>query len=228
MLKYFKTNRLAILSILAGMTYVFLIVTTFTSDWDGWKITFNERALGAEYNKWGDVVGHHPVESHELYIRAKNGYASFPDSLVNLSDNQVIKARYNYVTVLTSPKEFKHSTPTAIITTVLLFMIVVSLILIPIHFYKLIGLIKKDIIFDRFNVRLIRKLGVELLFVYVGVMFILYLHHQETSTQFKFSDYEVVAETMDPIWILLSIIAFIIAEILSKAVTLKEEQELTI
>lgn len=228
MWKYFKTNRLSILAILAGMTYVFLIVNTFSSEWDYMKMAFNEGALGAEYNKWGDVVGHHPVESHQLFIRAKNGYTSFPDSIVNLTDNQIIKARYNDVIVLTSPKEFNHSTVTRIIATITSFMLAVVLILIPIHFYKLIGLIKKDILFDRFNVRLLRKLGLELLLVYVGVMIILYVYHQETSAQFRFSDYDIVSETMDPIWILLGIIAFMIAEILSKAVSLKEEQELTV
>lgn len=228
MWNYFKTNRLTILAILAGITYVYLIVNTVTSDWDSWKMAFNEGALGAEYNKWGDVVEHHPVESHQLFIRAKNGYTNFPDSIVNLTDNQIIKARYNEVIVLTSSKEFKHSTVIKIIATITSFMLAVVLILIPVHFYKIIGLIKRGILFDRFNVRLLRKLGVELLLVYVGVMIILYVMHQETSAQFRFSDYEIVAETMDPIWILLGIITFIIAEILSKAVTLKEEQELTI
>jgi hypothetical protein len=50
---YFETKKLSILAILAGLTYAFMIVNLFSSDWDSWQMSFSRRALGAEYNKWG-------------------------------------------------------------------------------------------------------------------------------------------------------------------------------
>jgi hypothetical protein len=45
---------------------------------------------------------------------------------------------------------------------------------------------------------------------------------------FSFTDYKIVMGYMDGIWLLFGIVVLLIAEILSKALALKEEQELTI
>lgn len=228
MLNYFKTKRLTVLAVLAGFTYAFLLFNTFASDWDNWKISFNERALGAEYNKWGDVIGHHKVESHQLFIKAKEGFSSFPDSIVNLTDNKTLKAKYNDIVVITAPSERKVTTGTSIVLTIVFFLMVFITILIPIHFYKFIGLIKRDLIYDRKNISLLRKLGFELLVIYFGGIIVIALFHKEKSSLFRFSDYEIVSPSMDAIWLMLGIVALMVAEILSKAIVLKEEQELTI
>jgi len=228
MWKYILTKKLTILSILAGLTYLFLIVNTFTSEWDDWQIAFNTKALGADYNKWGDVIGHHPVESYHFSIKSKKGFTSFPDSLVNLVSNQTIKAKYNEVYVLASPLKPEISKLVSIFMTLLSFIFLIVSIGIPIHFYKIISLIKRDFIFERKIIYLLRWLGLELLIIYIVMVLLLYLIHQIEYSQFSFSEYEIVMKSIDPIWIFLGIVVFLIAEILSKALTIKEEQELTV
>jgi hypothetical protein len=87
MLTFFKTKKIPILALLAGMTYAFMIFNLFSSDWDSWQMFFNEKELGAKYNKWGDVIGYKPIECYTLFVKPKNGFTSFPDSLLNLKTN---------------------------------------------------------------------------------------------------------------------------------------------
>ena len=217
-----------ILAIMAGLTYAFLMVNTFASEWDVWQISFNEKALGAKYNKWGDVIGHHPVESNGLRVKPTNGFASFPDSLVNLADNQTLKVQYREMIVLGPPtKPLPLNWRFHMVALSFLILLIVS-IRIPIHFYKLIGLIKREFIYERKTIHLLRWLGLELLIIYFLGLLLLYLFHPIASSLFRFSQYELVRESMDPIWLFLGIIVLLIAEILSKALFLKEEQELTI
>ena len=225
---YLKTKKLTILALLVGLTYAFLIVNTFTSEWDDWQIAFNTKALGAEYNKWGDVIGHHPVESYCFPLKSKKGFTSFPDSLVNLVSHQTIKAKYNEVYVIAYPSKTEISVGASILMTILSLIFIIVSIGIPIHFYKIISLIKRGFIFERKSIHLLRWLGLELLIIYIGGVLFLYLNHQIECSQFSFSEYEIVMKSMDPIWIFLGIVVFLIAEILSKALTIKEEQELTV
>lgn len=225
---YFKTKKLTILALMAGLSYFFLIGNTFTSEWDDWQIAFNTKALSAQYNKWGDVIGHHPVESYHFSIKSKKGFTSFPDSLVNLVSKQTIKVKYNEVYVIASPSKLVISRGVSISMTLLSFIFLIVSIGIPIHFYKIISLIKREFIFERKIINLLRWLGLELLIIYIVMVFLLYLYQQIEYTQFSFSEYEIVMKSMDPIWIFLGIVVFLIAEILSKALTIKEEQELTV
>lgn len=104
----------------------------------------------------------------------------------------------------------------------------IATIRIPIHFYRIISLIKKNIIFERVTIRLLIWMGFELLIIYFGNVLFNYMVHQINCTLFSFSEYEIVIRPFDPIWLLLGIVVLLIAEILSKARVLKEEQELTI
>lgn len=224
-----KTKNIPILAILAGMTYAFLIFNSFSSDWDSWKMSFNEKTLGAEYNKWGDIIGYKPTESYSLSVRPKNGFASFPDSLVNLKTNQCIKTKYKEMIVLGSPSKLAPtSMGSKVLLTFLAILLLVVSIRIPIHFYKIIGLFKKEFIFERKSIWLLRWLGLELLIIYFGGVFAMYMFQQIDRSLFSFSDYELVTDSMDAIWLLLGIVVLLVSEILSKAMVLKEEQELTI
>jgi len=230
MWQLFKTKKITILAILTGLTYAFLIFSSFVEGWDDFRRGWHEGEKIAEYNKWGDVVRYKPseTESYNFSVKPKR-FLSYPDSLVNLNTNHTIQTTYVEMLVL-GPKS--DSTGTPFVYKILLFLlgssILVALIRIPVHFYKLIGLIKNEIIFEMRSISLARWLGFELLFVYFAGMLGLYFEHKITSSFFSFSDYEIVMGKMDPIWLLLGIVSLLMAEVLSKAMAIKEEQELTI
>lgn len=228
---FLKTKKLSILVILAGLTYAFLIFSSFAEGWDDMQRGWHEGNKVAEYNKWGDVIRYKPseTESYILTLKAKKGFDSYPDSLLNLKLNQAVQTKYSEMVVL-GPKSDSKSQGFVFKLFALLFAAVffIVLIRIPIHFYKLISLIKKEIIFELEAVRKLRWLGFELLLIYVAGNLVLYLSHREACYLFSFTNYEIVMPVMDPIWLLLGIVSFLMAEILSKAIMLKEEQELTI
>ncbi|HEY3369942.1 MAG TPA: DUF2975 domain-containing protein [Prolixibacteraceae bacterium] len=225
---YFKTKRLNVLAILAGLTYAFLIVNSFASEWNVWQVSFNEKTLGEVHNKWGDVVDQKPVESTPLLIKAIDGYTSFPDSMVNLVNHQTFKAQYGQVILLGPPIKPKFSMGEIFVLSFLLILLFVVSIRIPIHFYKFIGMIKRELIYERKSISLLRWIGLELLVNYLGGYLILYMFHQFVNSQFYFSNYEIKMGSMDPIWLFLGIVVLLLAEMLSKGLALREEQELTI
>jgi hypothetical protein len=226
-----KARKITILALFAGFAYAFLIFSSFAEGWDDFRRGWQEGGQSAEYNKWGDVIRYKPneAESYNLMVKAKKGFNSYPDSILNLKTNVAVQTKYSEMVVL-GPKS--DSTKISFLLKIILFIIgsaiFVALIRIPIHFYKLIGQIKNDFIFELRSVNLLRWLGAELLFIYSAGYLCLYQIYLETCSLFNFINYEIVMPVMDPIWLLLGIVSFLLAEILSKAMLLKEEQELTI
>jgi len=107
-------------------------------------------------------------------------------------------------------------------------MIVTTYVVIPFHFFRFMSLIKKNIFFEKENIRLLRRLGTELVIVYFGMVLFNFLNYKLNASLFSFSEYQLKMDSIDSIWLLFGIVVLLIAEILSKAKVLKEEQELTI
>lgn len=224
---YFKTKKLSILAILAGLTYSFMIVAYFYDGWDDFQMGFSDATQSEVHNKWGDVIGHKPVESYSFFVKPKKGFSSYPDSLVNLKTNKFIKTKYSEMIVLV-PKSNSLPIVSEVFIGLLAILICIVFIRIPIHFYRLMGLIEKEFIFERKSIRLLRWLSIELLIVYFGSVLFSYFVHQSNCSLFAFSEYNIVVGFVDPLWLLLGIVVLLIAEILSKTLVIKEEQELTI
>lgn len=224
----FKTKKLSTLAILAGLTYAFLIISTFVDGWDDFQTGFHDGAQTAKYNSNGKDSENKPLDSYSFLVKSKNGFASYPDSLVNLKSNTTIKSKCQKVIVLSSSDSHSSTRIYNFLMSIFGFLIFANYILIPIQFYRLMGLIQKNILFERENIRLLRWLGIELLIVYFGNVLFNYMSHQMDCSLFSFSEYEIVMESADGIWLLFGIVALLIAEIFTKALVIKEEQELTI
>lgn len=90
------------------------------------------------------------------------------------------------------------------------------------------NLIDRTVFFEKENIGLLRSLGIELLIVYLGNVLLNFMDYKINISIFSFSDYKIAMGYTDGIWLLFGIVVLIIAEILSKALVLKKEQELTI
>ena len=218
----FKTKRLSILTILAGLTYAFLVISSFIDGTDDFK-----RGLeGARENNMKNSLG---KSQDYYYLNLKPKIANnFPDSLVNTKDNKEIRLISNSVITIES-----YDLPTSAkwyqaFQILLFFLLLIIYIVIPIQFYRFISLINENIFFEKENIRLLRWLGFELLIVYFGNVLYNFTDYKINSSLFSFSEYKLVMDYFDGIWLLFGIVVLLIAEILSKALALKEEQELTI
>lgn len=227
MKNYFRTKKLNILAILAGLTYAFMVVNTFVNDWDDILIGFRDgwEAAGDNVND----TEFKPSRNFHLLLRTKNDVFSYPDSIVNLKDHAFLKTKNEKVVALNSfSSKAKYSGWHGFFIGVISMVVGITYFVIPFHFYKFIGWIKTNIIFERENIRLIRCLGIELLIVYFGNVLVNFLSYKSALSLFSFSEYEIQMHSMDAIWLLFGIIVLLVAEILSRAIALKEEQELTI
>lgn len=227
MKNYFRTKRLNILALLAGFTYAFLVVNTIVSDWDDSKRGFTEGWESAGNRNPGSFE--RPLNSYHLLLKLKDDIVTYPDSMVNQKDHTTLKSIPKHVIAL-SPSHLptKYSGWYSALFAVIGMLVVITYFLIPFYFYRLIGLIKKGIIFEQENIRLIRKLGIGLLVVYFGNVLYNFISYQVASSLFSFSNYEIQIHSMDAIWLLFGIVVLLVAEILSRAIALKEEHELTI
>lgn len=220
MWSYFKNQKISILTLLAGLIYAFMVVSSFWENRDDFLRGWHE-ADSAEKSVF--------YSSYFLTISPKNGFASYPDSLLNMTNKQSVRT-CNQKIIALAPNKLRSTTSRwyNALCNILMLMIVTTYVVIPFHFFRFMSLIKKNIFFEKENIRLLRRLGTELVIVYFGMVLFNFLNYKLNASLFSFSEYQLKMDSIDSIWLLFGIVVVLIAEILSKAKVLKEEQELTI
>ncbi len=218
----FKTKRLSILTLLAGLTYAFLVISSFVIGADDFKRGYE----GATKSDVYVSSGNNP-DYYYLNLKPKN-VSNLTDSLVNMKDNRVIRLMSNSVITIDSYKLSTSAKWYQAFQIILAFLLLIIYITIPIHFYRFIILINENVFFEKENISLLRRLGFELLIVYFGNVLYNFTNYKINSSLFSFSEYKLVMDYFDGIWLLFGIVVLLIAEILAKALILKEDQKLTI
>ena len=85
-----------------------------------------------------------------------------------------------------------------------------------------------EVIFDKKNIRYLRKIAVLLIVYYIVDFITNYISYRMNVSLFDFTDYNILREPGDMIWLLLGIVLLLFAEILTKGSKIQEEQDLTI
>lgn len=230
MKKIQKPKKLVLLSILAGLIYLFMMGSSLLSEWDDFQLGYWEGFDGASVVDSEDPLKCSLSEVFFFYVLPKKGVESFPDKISNLKNNSAINIRHS---------EFKASVPKKTITKgttffyyffsgLTPFLMMIICLIIPIQFYKVINSITKEVIFEKENIRRIRLIGISLILFYFLYFFYNFLNFKRNSQLFEFSDYTLKMDSVDAIWLMLGIVVLLIAEIISRGKALKEEQELTI
>jgi len=229
MWSYFKNQKISILTVLAGLIYAFMVVSSFWEGRDDMKRGFKDG--------WDDG-NHYASKSsssvtrnncYYLYLSPTKGFDNYPDSLLNMTSNKTVRICSSNIIVLAPDK--LPSTASKwynALANLLVFTVFIIYLVIPFHFFRFMSLIKKNIFFEKENIRLLRWLGTELVNVYFGMVLYNFLNYKINASLFSFSEYSLMMDSMDGIWFLFGVVVLLIAEILSKALVLKEEQELTI
>lgn len=216
-----KSKKLRILTVLAGLTYAFLIISSFIDGFEDMKRGFTEGYNSART----DAL----ERTYYLNLEPKNGYTSYPGSLINQTGNKSVNLCEQQILVLGSVAKLTTMVKWYYAFGNLVMVIVlITYFILPFHFFRFMSLVKNNMIFEKENVKLLRWLGFELLVVYFGHVLFNFLDCKINASLFSFSEYKIVMDTMDAIWLLFGVVVLLFAEILSKAFVLKEEQELTV
>jgi len=212
-------TKLTLLSILAILAYCLLLLSSIVDGWDDFKLGFKE--------------GFKDTPKKEFYfvdMKAKQGFASFPDSIINIKTGDKVNIRYDKAQLKATivPIQGKSLFIYELIESLLALVIFFIGIYIPVLFFKLMSTLYFEVVFDKKNIRYIQKIGILLLLFYVVYFIFNYISYLVNISLFNFSNYTIQRESTDIVWILLGIVVLLFAEIVSKGSKIQEEQDLTI
>ncbi|MDD3788368.1 MAG: DUF2975 domain-containing protein [Petrimonas sp.] len=227
-----KNVSLAFLALLTGLIYLLSFIITIMNSED----YFNQLFDGLNENidvldvKTGDF--YREKETIKLYLRHKEGSNSFPDTITNLKTDVRMRADYNLITVrYNNIEDVKENIVTSIISFIISIFFLYAFIAIPIVFYKLILSVYRNDIFNNRNVKRLNRMGILYLTAYFSMILLYYLQFIRIKRLIELKDYDI---TLMPIidstsgMLLLGVILFIMGNVMSRAIKLKEEQDLTI
>ena len=218
------TNKINILSILAVLAYALLIISSIIDGKEDFTLGFN----AARYDKESkSLVGH---EIHFVSLKSKSGEAHFPETIEGKLSDIKYPAKLTTIKVIrpTETEVDKQIIAYNIAGVLLIILYVIIIVLLPIHFFMLIGALKRNEIFSSNNIRMVIFLGVEIISIYAISFFINYLEFKTNSILFNFTDYEIARPQTNALFLVLGIAILIIGEIIKKGEEIKTDTDLTI
>lgn len=224
-----KSNRksIALLSLLAGIAYIYLISIDFINSWDAIANSFAEGYRASAEGREGAM----PDETFSMLLNAEELDNYYCDSLHNLKNGQYLPAKIQLVDVryhFADQTEYRQTLGYRITILILVCLFIIGLVAVPYYFYRIIVAFYKDHIFHRENVRRLNILGSILLVVYLlQITFDLTLFYYKRLL-IDIPNYSISIHLSGAEWLFMGLITLLIAHILKRSVEYKEEQDLTI
>lgn len=214
---FYRKTKLISLSILATAAYIMMLMSSFAQGWDDFRLGFEE----GQSMEW---------KTFFLDLKPKDGFNSFPDEIVNEISGDKLKFRSDNAQIQIPSKDIKYKYSglyftAEIILSLLIFFIVFY---IPVQFFKLMRSLIREVVFDKGNIKYLRKTGFALLLFYVSSLAFNMISYFENKLLFDFYGYKIQITETDLIWLLLGIVMLLFSEILSQGSKIKEDQDLTI
>ena len=224
-----KSNRksIALLSVLAGIAYLYLISIDFINNWDAVANSFMQG-----YHESSKIMDEQmPDETFSMMLNAEDLDNYYCDSLYNLKNDHYLPAKIQLIDVryhFADQTEYRQTIGYRTTILILVCLFIIGLIAIPYYFYRIIGAFYKDHIFNRDNVRRLKILGNILLVVYLlQIIFDLTLYYYK-KLLIDIPNYSLSIYLSGAEWLFLGMITLLLANILKRSVEYKEEQDLTI
>lgn len=226
----FNKNSLAILSIVAGIVYLFILVSEIGEAFEGGAQGFKKGADSALRELDDNPANDFENDYFLISLDAKDKNNFYPDSILNKATNNSIPVRIEKMEVF---YEFRNGQPLWSIFAMIFLMflalpILVLLILIPIQFYKLIFSLYKNNVFTQENVNRIQKIGIFYIIIYAYILAFSFYQYFLVRSVIDLENYEIVRPNLASESLLIGLVALIFATVLKRAIVMKEEQDLTI
>lgn len=211
---------------IALVCYIIFIASIFVDELEDMKVGFLQ-GKNAASRLINDEQG---SDTFYISVAPKVSVLNFPETMENIKCNEEIKIRYYKMKVM-QPIGLKLNLRNKIyrvICTFLAFVVYAVFVFIPFQFYGLMKTLQKEIFFDVKNKKRFINIGAALGIAYWAIFLANYLSFQISNSLFEFKDYVIIKEHTNVIWMLLSLVTLIIAEMISRGIKLREEQDLTI
>jgi hypothetical protein len=223
-----NTSRsIAIISVLAGIAYLYLISVDFINNWDSSVNSFMQGYNESSMRR----VNETPKDLFSLHLSAKDLQHYYTDSLMNLKTNTFLPVKYQNVEVsyqFNDTYDRGMQLKYRVIFFIIVFVLFILLIAVPVYFFRIIGAFYKNDIFSYINVKILNILGVLLVIIFaLGITLdIVSFNYQKSLIEIP--NYSLSIYLSGAEWLFMGLISLLIASILKRSVEMKEEQDLTI
>jgi len=219
-----KKTSLAVLSVLAGIIYFLALVPYFEAGWEGGIRNVNEN------HKTNSGSTNNPAKAsrilQHIQLEPKNNGLLYSDSIINIKTGKMMPVSYTKMYV--NDKSKGQNSILILIMDCIVFLGSFSFFVIPFMFYKLILSFYKDQIFTLKNIKRMNTLGILYLILFsTKFTYNLGNYYMDRST-IEFRNYNIIKPDLAFNFLLIAILMFIIAIVMSRVIMIKEEQDLTI
>jgi hypothetical protein len=232
MIKYIIEKRIAIFTFLAVAAYCYMAFSSFAGGWDAYRLGYwmGRNHEIADEAIVADNSQNIPKSVHWISLKPESGYQGFSCKVLNDKDGSLLDARFTGVLVALS---HDYDPPRKVVLYNFLdgtlhFILFIILIVLPIKFIRLMLSIKKGAIFYRKNVNRIRSIGIMVILVYIHSIVHVNLNFRINQILFDIPNYIISTSSTNASLLVVGTAVLVIAEILSKGLEIKTEQELTI
>jgi len=219
-----KKTSLAVLSVLAGIIYFLALVPYFEAGWEG-----GIRNVKENHKSQTDAVDNQSKASRilqRIQLEPKNDKLLYSDSIVNIKSGKMLPASYTKMYV--NDKSKVQNTLFNLILESIVFLGGLSFFVIPILFYKLIFSFYKDQIFTLKNIKRMNTLGILYLILFATKFAYNLGNYYIDRSKIELQNYNIIKPDLAFNFLLIAILMFIIAIVMSRVMMIKEEQDLTI
>jgi len=219
-----KKTSLAVLSVLAGIIYFIALIPYCEAGWEGGIRNVKENhkihADGVYYQAIGSRV------LQRIQLKPKNNDVLYSDSIVNIKSGKMMPVSYTRMYV--NDKSKGQNSILNLILESIVFLGGLSFFVIPFLFYKLILSFYNDQIFTLINIKRMNTLGILYLILFsTKFAYNLGNYYIDRST-IELQNYNIIKPDLAFNFLLIAILMFIVAIVMSRVMMIKEEQDLTI
>lgn len=217
-------RRLNVITLLLVLAFGLHIIGSLTEEWGDHKSSFLE---GYEEGREKALANNLNDRNETFYLTLiPNDYSIMTDSVYNEKTQSWLPAR-TVQTVVSAPAKDQPFIKLIIIPCAL-FMLA-AFILIVICFIKLIIAVNKSIIFEWVNVTRLRRMGLGFIVLFVINVLLGFYYYNLSVEALEIAGYHISkSDVFTATTLILGLASFLIAEIFSVGLRLKEEQDLTI
>jgi hypothetical protein len=232
MKKYLIEKRIAIFAFMAVAAYFYMVLSSFSGGRDSYNLGYwmGYNSSRTNETKVAEALDDIPKSVHWVSLKPEKGYKEFSSKVQNNKNGSNLDVRF---TELLVPLNHDYETPQKVklyyfFDGALFLVLYIILIALPIKFIRLMFSIKDGMIFNRKNVNRIRSIGIMVILIYIHSLVHINLNFRINQILFDFPDYVISRPSADGTLLVIGMAVLVIAEVLSKGLEIKAEQELTI
>ncbi|RCW36125.1 DUF2975 domain-containing protein [Marinilabilia salmonicolor] len=225
---FFK-RKITFLSVIAGVLYVWMLIFPVWDEWEDAKSGFL-RGCGVEgYENQEGLVRDSLFEVFYVRVTPEESVMFFPEN-IQLEGGENVDSSYSLMKIALPDEVVRKAKINAmeILQGIISLIMLVLYLMLPFRFFGLISYLQNGYFFDRRNVRLIRQMSWMIIGLYLCDYLFKHLSWKINLTLFDLKDYAIVQIASDPLWLVIGVVALLLAEVFAQGVLLEEERKLTI